>query len=284
LTDADAIYMNLPPMRPEAGNAPESLPPAADDGDADDFDDAVDFSSPPPSPPVAGANREPEAASDAPESDEGSDDAEGEDEFDDRDWLIERARKADEYETYLQRIREGAEEQRTTREFDHRLAALNAEFAGRENDIYAQAEQSLNPVAYVREEMRKLSAEADRRFAAYEAEREQALSRYEMARAIPQIAARIVQHYKLPDEAINEILDYPPEYMEREAQKLRARLIRERKAQQEIDQLKRSAARRKTAATPLTTGGGRGASGDGALAAGSDEHYAAIPWSRGRVR
>lgn len=281
MTDADAIYMNLPPLRPEAGNAPESLPPAADDPDADDFDDEVEVSPPPVSPPERGENREGEAAGDGSDADEGDDGGDG-DEPDDRDWLIERARKADEYEAYLQRIREGAEEQRVTRDLDQRLAALNAEFAGREDDIYAQAEQSLNPVAFVREEMRKLSAEADRRYQAYEAEREQALAKYEMARTIPQLAARIVQHYKLPDDAITEILDYPPEYMEREAQKLRARLIKERKQQQEIDQLKRSAARRKAAATPLTTGGGRGAGGDGAPAPGSDEHYGAIPWRRGR--
>lgn len=283
MTDADDLYMNLPPMRPVAGNAPESLPPAADDVDADDFDDDVEAESPPAPSPDRGASREPEAASEEPASD--GDDADGEDGDeapDDRDWLIERARKADEYEAYLQRIREGAEEQRATRDLDARLAALNAEFAGREEDIYAQAKESLNPVAFIREEMRKLSAEADRRYQAYEAEREQALAKYEMARTIPQLAARIVQHYKLPDDAITEILDYPPEYMEREAQKLRARLIKERKQQQEIDQLKRSAARRKAAATPLTTGGGRGAGGDGAPAPGSDEHYGAIPWRRGR--
>ena len=270
-------YLLLPPMHPEASASPEPTPPAADEFDADDLDDVVDDPSPSLALPERGETGEPSEGDDTePVSPE-----DGED-FDDRDWLIERANKADEYERYLESIRANAAEQKVTREWDDALATKNAEFSQREDAIFAQANESLNPVAYLREEMRKLNAEANGWYERYQQGRDQALSRFQLAREIPQFAARVVEHFKLPEDAINEILEYAPEQMEREAQKMRARLIKERKQAKQIDQLKRKAANRAVGANPLSTGGGRGSAGNGDIALGSDQHYHAIPWGRGR--
>jgi hypothetical protein len=111
--------------------------------------------------------------------------------------------------------------------------------------------------------------------------REQALWQFAHAQAIPQHAARVADHYKLPQDAVNELLDYPPDQMEREAQKMRRRLIKERTTQKQIDQLRRKEAARKIAAATVSPGSGRGGSGKAISEMSFEEGYASIPW-RGR--
>ena len=277
MTERDP-YFDLPPMPGREEAAPDAPSPAAAAADTDDLDDAVDdLSLPLPTPDARESAEQPEL--DETDDADGADD--GEDEPTDQEWLIERARLADEYEQRWARMEAERVEREATARWDQRLEQANAEFARREDVIYQNAENSLNPTAYLREELTKLQNEAMSWYAAYRDSREQALRQFNDAREIPLYAARVVEHYKLPKEAINELLDYPADLMEREAQRMRRDLIKERKAQKHIDQLKRKAAARAIAAQSVAPGTGRGGSGD-SVQAGSDDHYFAIPWTRGR--
>jgi hypothetical protein len=82
----------------------------------------------------------------------------------------------------------------------------------------------------------------------------------------------------MTQEAVNELLDYPPDQMEREAQKMRRRLIKERTTQKQIDQLRRKEAARKIAASTVAPGSGRGGSGKPLSEMSFEEGYASIPW------
>lgn len=272
MSDIDP-YLALGPMH-AAGDAPESPAPAAVSADTDDFDDDdEDLSLPLAAPP--------EKTDGAPEQDEPDDD-DSDEEPTDHDWLIERARKADEYERYLAQQENARREAEATAEWDRKIDALNREYAERHQAIRENADQSLNPLPYYQTERDKLDHEMQVRYALLRDEREQALWQFAYQKSIPNHAARVVEHYKLPQEAINELLEYAPEQMEREAQKMRARLIKERTQQKEIDQLRRKADRRKLEANPLTTGAGRGAGGKAFAEMTDDERYMSIPWVRGR--
>lgn len=268
-------YLAMGPLHASADVAPATPAPAAAPDDTDDLDDEVeDFSL-----PLAAPEREEEGD----EGDDAAGDDEGEVDDDDQTaWLIERAEKADEYERELARIKAQDAEARAVAYWDQRLDKANIEFQRRRDVIFENAEQSLNPVGYLRQEMPKLENEANSWYAAYRDEREQALWQFAHAQAIPNHAARVVEHYKLPKEAINDLLEYAPELMEREAQKMRARLIKERKQAKQIDQLRRKASRLDIEANPLTTGTGRAASGKAFAEMSDDERYHAIPWTRAR--
>lgn len=251
-------------------SAPElSSADAADDStdfDDEDVDDgSLDFSAPDLPEP------------DAEDDEDGDEDDEGADGDDERDWLIERAKKADEYERFLHAQEQKRREDEATAWWDNRLADANKHFSARERVIYENAENSLNPVAYLREEMTKLNREANAWYGEYRDNRERALWDFANQQQLPNLAARVVEHYKLPKEAAQELLEYAPEQMEREAQKMRSRLIKERNQQKQIDQLKRKAVNRKLASTPLTTGTGR-TRAKGWEQMSDDERYFAEPW------
>jgi len=254
--------------------APEASSPTAAPEDTDLPDEDVEDES---LAPVAPDARDSEDASGEAGATDGEDDGEP----DDRDWLIERAQQADAYERQLAQMQAKRQEEEATGHWNNRLEAANREFARREAVIYQNAENSLSPVAYLREEMTKLNNEANSWYASYRDEREQALWRYQHQREIPVFAARVVEHYKLPKESVEELLEYPMELMEREGQRIRATLIRERRQAKEIDQLKRKAAARALAAKTVAPGSGR-AGGSGEMKFGTAEHYHAIPWTRGR--
>lgn len=232
--------------------------------DADVDDGSLDLSAP----------YEPEPDADE-DDDEGGDD--GDDEDDDRDWLIERAKKADEYERFLAQQEQKRRESEATAWWDNRLEEANRFFKAEEQAIYDNADSSLNPVAYIREEITKLNRKAMSWYGEYRDNRERALWDFANQQNLPNLAAQVVEHYKLPKEAVRELLEYAPEQMEREAQKMRSRLIKERKQQKQIDQLKRKTANRKIAATPLTTGTGR-TRVKGWEQMNDDERYFAEPW------
>jgi hypothetical protein len=224
---------------------------------------------------------EPGAEEEAAVAADGADEDEEEEPEDERDWLIERARKADEYERLLAQQQSQQREAAAVAYWDARLTEANEHFATREAVIYENAENNLNPVEYIRREITNLNNEANAWYAQYRDNREQALWQFAQAQAIPQHAARVVEHYQLPKEAVQELLDYPPEQMEREAQKMRQRLIKERTQQRTIDQLKRKESARKIAAKTVAPGSGRAASG-AAASLSWEEGYSSLPWTRGR--
>ena len=265
-------YLAMGPLH-AAGDAPAPPAPDAVPDDTSDFDDGVeDFS--------LLDEEAPSGPQNVPDGDAGDGESDGEGE--DREWLLERARRADELER-LFGAQEASQRQQAAEKFwNDKLDQANNWFAGLEATAWANAEQSLNPTAYLREELTKIRNQANDWYATYRDSREQALWEFTQAQELPRYAARVVEHYKLPKEAVSELLEYHPDQIEREAQKMRSRLIKERKRQKELDQLKRSDWRR-TNGQPLGTGTGRGAAtGGGDVTPGSDEHYFAIPWVRGR--
>jgi uncharacterized protein (DUF3084 family) len=278
--DFDAAYSALPafdapdgpptPAVPSPAATPDVTEPVLTDEDDGSLDLRV------PEPEGTGEDEE------APDSDDGAEDADGAEPEDDRDWLIERAQRADELEREFAQQKASRQEAEAVAYWDDRLDKANKAFAAREEVIYQNAEQSLNGIAYLRTEMAKLNNEANAWYGQYRDNREQALWQFAHAQAIPQHAARVADHYKLPQEAVNELLDYPPDQMEREAQKMRKRLIKERTTQKQIDQLRRKEAARKIAAATVAPGSGRGASGAALSEMSFEDGYASIPWSRGR--
>jgi hypothetical protein len=277
--DFEAAYSSLPAFEsPDGAPTPAAPSPAATPDvtgpvlDVED-DGSLDLRVPEPE----GTGEDEEAAVDV---DGAEDEGEPEPE-DDRDWLIERAQRADELEREKAQFDAQRKEAEAVAYWDDRLNKANAAFAAREAVIYQNAEQSLNPVAYLRDEIGKLNNEANAWYGQYRDNREQALWQFAHAQAIPQHAARVADHYKLPQDAVNELLDYPPDQMEREAQKMRRRLIKERTTQKQIDQLRRKEAARKIAAATVSPGSGRGGSGKAISEMSFEEGYASIPW-RGR--
>jgi hypothetical protein len=258
------------PAVPSPAATPEITEPVLTDEDDGSLDLRV------PEPDGTGEDEEAAVNEDGAEDDG---DAEPED---DRDWLIERAQRADELERQWAQQEAQRKEAEAVAYWDDRLQKANQAFAAREAVIYQNAEQSLNPVAYLRDEIGKLNNEANAWYGQYRDNREQALWQFAHAQAIPQHAARVADHYKLPQDAVNELLDYPPDQMEREAQKMRRRLIKERNAQKTIDQLRRKEAARKIAAQTVSPGAGRAGGGKAASELSFEEAYSSIPWSRGR--
>lgn len=270
MSDSDIdSYLSLPPMYP-GDDAPELSPQDAAGEDTDFDDDEVDDGSLDFSAPDL-------PDEDAEDADEDGDEDDEEDGDDDRDWLIERAKKADEYERFLAQQERERRESEAVAWWDKRLAEANSFFKAEEQAIYDNADSSLNPVGYLREELTKLNRKAMAWYGEYRDNRERALWDFANQQQLPNLAARVVEHYKLPKEAVKELLEYAPEQMEREAQKMRSRLIKERNQQKQIDQLKRKTANRKIAATPLTTGTGR-VRAKGWDQMSDEERYFAEPW------
>lgn len=256
-------YLSLPPFG--SGIDAPAMPDSAELEDTDLLDDEVEDD--------ALVSEEPEDADEEPEGEE-------EDDEPDLAYLTERAKKADEYERQMARWQEQQKEQEVVAAWDQRLNEASQEFARREAVIYENAENSLNPSAYLKSELTKLNREAMSWYATYRDSREQALWQYAHQQSLPTIAARVAEHYKLPQEAIDELLEYPVEMMEREAQKIRTRLIKERTLQKQIDQQKRKQDQQKVAKKGIATGTGRGST----TKAGDsfESGYFNIPWGRGR--
>jgi hypothetical protein len=283
--DFDAAYQALPAFdAPDGPSTPAEPSPAATPSPTepvptDEDDGSLDLRVPEKAPEALdGEGEEEEAAVD----EDGAEDADGTEAEDDRDWLIERAQRADELEAWKAQQEAGRKEAEAVAYWDDRLAKANAAFAAREEVIYQNAEQSLNGIAYLRTEMAKLNNEANAWYGQYRDNREQALWQFAHAQAIPQHAARVAEHYKLPKEVVNDLLEYPPEMMEREAQKIRRNLINERNAQKKIDQLRRKEAARKIAASTVAPGSGRAGGGKAFSEMSVEEGNSSIPWTRGR--
>jgi hypothetical protein len=270
-------YLDLGPMHP-AGDVQSDTPsaPALPD-DTEDFDDEVEDDS------LSLAGPEGDDADEAGEAEDEQepDDADAEEpEENDQDWLLERAKKADEYERLMAQNEAQARQREAEEYWNSRLDNAVRWFSNKRESVYQQAEQSLNPLGYLREKLNEVDLEERAWMGQFRDAREQALWQFAERQATPNYAARVAEHFGLPKESITELLEYPVELMEREAIKLRNRLIKERNRQKEVDKLKRNAAARKRAAKTVAPGSGRGPSGK--IAAGSDAHYLSIPWSGGR--
>lgn len=266
-------YFDLPPMHPPSGAPPEHAPSAATDSPTEPIDDAVDDDS------LDFSVPDDDDTEDAGDDDEGEDGEESGD--DDREWLLARAKQADAYERQMAQLQGQQQEQQAVAYWNARLGQIESELQAEEAAIYANAENSLNPIGYLRKELTALHNKATARYGEYRDAREQALWQFAHAQAIPAHAARVVEHFKLPPDTVEELLNYAPEQMEYEAGKIRARLINERKYQKQIRQLRAKQARQAIGA-PVAPGAGRAGAGaaDGPKL-GSDAHYMSIPWTRG---
>jgi hypothetical protein len=150
-------------------------------------------------------------------------------------------------------------------------------FAWKEQAIWAEKDNRLNPEGFLQEQLAQLRLEqADwyRQFgnSINEARRQQ----YER-NAIPGWAAKIASHYGLSEEQERDLLDYHPNQMKREAEKMartNARIAKLESAKKQEQRGKARSARFGGGKSPQTGGGSRPPTKR--VKAGSDAHLKAL--------
>lgn len=176
-------------------------------------------------------------------------------------------------------------EQRAAEQYwDNALATANAQFAQKEQNIYREADQLRNEFGseyadrHIRTKTRELFNEYQGYLAQFHADREAGIWDIVKRAALPGYAAEVAEYYGLGRDSINELLNYPPDLMPREAERMkrdRDRLAAERR---KASQLARRAKNLEVGNKNVTPGEGRASSPDMEL--GSDDHYNNIPWQR----
>jgi hypothetical protein len=217
---------------------------------------------------------------DETEDDALADDADEDDDEDDAD-DEEDAEKAE-----LLRQKSELEQRLRQIDYERQQAANQAHWAGIQeqadaafewewDEIQREKHNRIDPDAYERQEVAQWKSRVNDWYRRFNASINEA-RRAEMERAaVPAYAARLAQHFSLTDEQAQELLDYAPVDMPREAER-RARVnAREAKLRKSAQQARRKAAREgKIAQGGNATGGGR--SPATRVKRGSDQHLAAL--------
>ena len=278
-------YENLPPFEtpegvpaPSAIDSPQTEPVVDDDVDDDellDDDDSFD-------------------GDDEQDDDEDQDTEDAEAGNPAADKVAELQRQLNEAQQQLQewnRFQQQQQEAQLAQQqaeaekyWDDALAKANSYFAQKEAQIYREAEGiaqeygSDRAEVYARTKGRELFAEYQGYLAKFHADREASIWQIVMKAALPGYAAEVAEYYGLAKDAITELLNYPPDLIPREAERMKrerdARAAERRKANQLAKRAKNLELGNKT----TTPGQGRAVRPD--IELGSDDHYNSIPWQR----
>ena len=280
----------------------DQLPETPDSGAEErDYAEIPPFGAPPlppAAPPVQRAESDGDAGPlDAPD-DEGDDDEDlevaddaGEDEeevFDEKTEVgrlkaqlraaEERAAQAEAYEQQFAEQQRASRQQQAQAYWDNALGQAEYWFQSQEAQIYAEAEQSMNPVAYVQQRMGMLNTQRTNWLRDFHASREQAYYQFAMEQALPNWVREVAEHFDLDVGYVPELMEYPPDLIPREAEKIANRLRNEKARERKKQQDRRKRQRQQMAGSQVHTGVGSGINGK--VEPGSDEHYNSLPWVR----
>ncbi len=195
--------------------------------------------------------------------------------------LEERAQRAEQLEQFYAE-QQHADEQAQADAYWNTAYQKAADWYNRQvNQIYAKAEDAIAPVAFIEQHMSTLNGQWTSWLNQFHANREQSAWNFAMQQAIPNYARDVAEYYGLPQDVVKELMQYPPDLMPREAERIKKergeRAALKRKATQAGRQAQRDGF------NASLTGGGGSVSGQN-VELGSDEHYNSIPWTRSVVR
>ncbi len=206
------------------------------------------------------------------DEDADADDDEDEDPEEDLDTLRQQAA---EYNQLQRRLEYQAQQQRNQEYWGGIEAQADAAFDAKYAFIQREKHQRLDGDTYETEALATLNGEIKQWYREFYASQNDARARAQEKAAIPVYAARVATHFGLSAEQANDLLEYQPQQMVREAQKVARHNEQLRKYQKNQTQNTRSNAQQKLAGNPVRSGGsGRGAPTK--VRAGSMNHLAAI--------
>ncbi len=223
-----------------------------------------------------------EEMSGAPESDEPSDDpdeAPGDDSEDADDSDTESAelrRQLTELQARERRMAYEEQQRRNQAYWVDIETQAEQYFAWKKEQIYQAATDYVDPDLFVRTKRDELDYERAQWFRDFFASQNEARrQQYERA-AVPAYAARVATHYQLSDEQERELLDYPPDRMPKEAEKMARYNAREASLRTQSQQAQRKRTRDGRFATGAPTTGGSGRGSIVKVKRGSDEQLFGI--------
>lgn len=245
------------------------------DGPAADVDDDAGSTE-----PADDASPADDDATDVADDDSvsGADDAgDDEDEDDEDDDLAEQIEALRSEAAEAQRLRQWAAQKQA--EENHRQA--QAYWTGQEQQIrgaYAQAwdalqhevQQGFLNAQEATQRSMELLAGFDQDMGALHQRREAAWAQVAMRQSAPNYAAQIARQYKLTQAETQELLQYAPNDMAREAARIKKARSETDKLRAELDDLKRQLTAQQVAGRTVAPGGGRGVQRQ--VRAGSREH------------
>jgi hypothetical protein len=250
---------------------PDDIEVIPDDGHPDSFED----------PDALAADEE---MSDEPEGDEEdedeqealSDDDEDDDESDDDEPAdAETKRKAAEYDQLQNRLQYEAQQRRNSEYWEGIESQAEDAFASQYDQIFVDAQGSLDPDAYIRQEIPKWTSAVTRWVKEFEASKRQAVAKAQERAAIPVYAAKIATYYKLSTAQAQELLEYDSRMMDREAQKMKRYNDQIARLKANNTQATRGKKKAELAGNPVRSGGS-GRAAPIKVRAGSDNHLLAL--------
>lgn len=201
--------------------------------------------------------------------------------------LAEAQQQLQEWNTFQQQQEQAALQQQQAdaeRYWDDALAKANSYFAQKEAQIYREAEGisqefgSERAELYARTKGRELFAEYQGYLAKFHAEREASIWQVVMKAALPGYAAEVAEYYGLGKDVITDLLNYPPDLIPREAERMKRERDQRAAERRKNTQLARRAKNLELGNKSTTPGSGRAASQT--VDFSSDEYYESIPWQR----
>jgi hypothetical protein len=209
------------------------------------------------------------------------DDAEDDEPADD-DETAELKRRVAEYEAQVRRAEYERQQAQNAQYWDD-IEGKAVEYfeyeyakASREKDNYVDPDLFY---AARTEELRKQERDWTRKFEA--SKREAARQQYERA-AVPTYAARVATHFDLTPQQAEDLLDYDPQVMVREAEKMARYNAQITKLRNKNTQNSRKNAQDKLVKTGAVSGEGRGPAAR--IKRGSDEHLMKLWQNAGAIR
>lgn len=163
----------------------------------------------------------------------------------------------------LQQQQQQAEQQRAYQYWEGSRQQAEAVFAQQEQQIYKEAADAYDATAFIKERMATLNQNRDAWRSQYHAARESALRGAAERMAVPGYAAEVASHFGLPQQDVNELLQFPPQMMPQVANLMAQR------------QTQRSRSRSASNVSQRMVGPGNGRS-SGKIKAGSDAHLYAL--------
>jgi hypothetical protein len=204
--------------------------------------------------------------------DEDEDADESDDDEDDDD---EIRQKAAQYDQLQRKLEYEAQQRRNQQYWDGIESQAEEAFAAQYDQIFIDSQNYVDPQAYERQKIDEWTRSVTHWVKQFEASKNVARAKAQERAAIPVYAARIATHYGLSVDQANELLEYAPQQMDREAQKMaryNAQIARLRK---QAKQTQRGNARVGMAGNPVSTGGS-GRSAPVKVRAGSQNHLLSI--------
>lgn len=189
--------------------------------------------------------------------------------------LLELRRKNAEYQELQRRLEYQTQQQKNQEYWAGIEGEAEAAFEAKYAKIQQDKQGYIDPEVYELQKLGELNAEIKHWYKSFYASQNQAKAKAQERAAIPVYAARVATHYGLTTAQAHELLEYTPQQMDREAQKLARHNAQLSKYRKQLKQQQRGDARQGLARNPVGTGNS-GRSAPVKVRAGSQNHLLAL--------